>query len=141
MGRLLADPEALPTMIPEKHGVTISVILNIVNPFETFTPRSAGAELLEISMDSVRVRSYLVKQEDCEVLVRTRHVSKIFLEAPFLSHPLILKADVFWARYVETDPDSPPYADLGFNFRTLEPGEQEMLEQIVAAVHGEGGRA
>lgn len=114
--------------------VTVHATLNILHPTETFTPRIVAAELVEISDKSIRLRAQGLSAGDCAQLMETKLVSKIALDAPGLDETLVLKAMVFWAKHVVVDPLTPPYADLGFNFRPPNEEDAKSLAKILELV-------
>lgn len=126
-------------MANNRQDVSTEVMLNLLNPFETFTPRFIRAEVDELSMKSMRLHTEELSREDCDNLMQTRLVSKVLFRAPFLPSELQIKVDVFWAKYVVTDAQTPPYADLGFNVRPMEADREAMLRDIVEAFSQGGG--
>ncbi|MBI5153850.1 hypothetical protein HZA57_01315 [Candidatus Poribacteria bacterium] len=106
-------------------AITTEVMLNIINAYETFTPRFVSADLQELSIRSARVRTGSLTKKDCESLMETKLLAKITLGSSFLPKPLTIKADIFWAKWIVGDRNEQPYADLGFNLRT--PTEKEEL--------------
>lgn len=106
--------------MPPSADISAEIVLTIINPYETFTPRHVEAELVSISAERVRLTSSEVGKEECETLLEFKHVSKITLRASFLVQPLILKGDIFWARYIPGKPTEPGHAELGFMIRKPE---------------------
>jgi hypothetical protein len=114
-----------------REAVTADVMLNILNAYETFTPRFVKGRLLQLSLDSVRLYTPELCQADCQALLENRYVSKITLNSSLLVRPLSLKADVFWAKYVIMTEDENSYADLGFNLRRPDTKEDEILLSLL----------
>ena len=114
-----------------QNDLTSEVLLNIFNPYETFTPKIVSAELIDLSMKSARLRTYQLTREECAMLMEERMLSKITFSASFLIRSLSLKADIFWANYVVQDMGELPYSDLGFNLRLLRPEEEKDLRRVL----------
>ncbi len=114
-----------------QNDLTSEVLLNIFNPYETFTPKIVSAELIDLSMKSARLRTFELTREECEMLMEERMLSKITFSASFLIRSLSLKADIFWANYVVQDMGELPYSDLGFNLRLLRPEEEKDLRRVL----------
>jgi hypothetical protein len=114
--------------------VAVTVCLNILNPLETFTPRTCEAALMALSAKSIRLRTHALSAADCDQLVETKLVSKIELESPVLDEPLVLKAMIFWAKHVVVDDKTPAYADLGFNFRPPNADDQPRLDKLLESL-------
>ncbi|MCB2155714.1 hypothetical protein KQI84_12580 [bacterium] len=114
-----------------RHDITTEVMLNIINPEETFTPKFVNAELQEISEKAIRLRTHELDKDECESLLKTRYLAKITLGASFLPKPLSLKADIFWAKYVPATATTPHSSDLGFNLRAPEEMDRIALRLLI----------
>ena len=114
-----------------RYDISTEVMLNIINPEETFTPKFVNAELQEIAEKAIRLRTHELTKAECDCLLKTRYLAKITLGASFLPKPLSLKADIFWARFTPAKDGEPASADLGFNLRKPEEMDRIALRLII----------
>lgn len=114
-----------------RYDISTEVMLNIINPEETFTPKFVNADLQEISEKAIRLKTFELNKSECDNLLKTRYLAKITLGASFLPKPLSLKADIFWARFVPAKDGLPDSADLGFNLRPPEEMDRIALRLLI----------